>query len=227
MSDQGGILLETISRKSLKEEVLERVREYILQGYMSPGQRIVIDQLAKELGVSITPVREALSCLAAEGLLTFEPHKGFTVKKWSRKEIEDLLLLRIYLEKLAVRLFIERNHEEGVPILRNVLSKMLEAVNEGNVARLSVLNAEFHKIIVSGSKNEELERVINSLRDKLQRVRILSLSYPGRVRESYNEHLEIFNAIEKKNVELAERMVEKHILNVREALIKQLPENIL
>ncbi len=219
--------MTTIARKSLKEEVLERVREYILKGYVSPGERIVIDELARRLGVSITPVREALNCLAAEGLLTFQPHKGFTVKKWTKNEIEDLLLLRISLEKLAVRLFIERGYEANLPLLRTTLEKMWQTLQKEDVERLAELNAEFHKIIVMGSKNEELEKVMNTLRDKLQRVRILSLSNPHRPKQSYEEHFEIFQAIEKKDITLAEKAVEKHVLSIKDTLLNQLPEDFL
>ncbi|MFN4189872.1 MAG: GntR family transcriptional regulator [Pseudothermotoga sp.] len=219
--------MTTIARKSLKEEVLERVREYILKGYVSPGERIVIDELARRLGVSITPVREALNCLAAEGLLTFQSHRGFTVKKWTKKEIEDLLLLRSSLEKLAVRLFIERSYEEKLPLLRTTLEKMWQTLQKEDVERLAELNAEFHKIIVMGSKNEELEKVMNTLRDKLQRVRILSLSNPHRPKQSYEEHLEIFQAIEKKDITLAEKAVGKHVLSIKDTLLNQLPEDFL
>jgi DNA-binding GntR family transcriptional regulator len=219
--------LTVIGRKSLKDEVVERVKEYILKGRYSPGQKIVIDSLAKDLGVSVTPVREALNYLAAEGLIDVEPHKGFSVKKWNRKEIEDLLLLRMYLERLAVRLFIERGYDENISILEQIVKEMSIAADSENLQRLLQLNTDFHNVIVMGSKNEELRKVISALRDKLYRVRVFSLSYPGRIKQSYQEHLQIYKAIKSKDIELSEKLMEEHIKCVRDVLIKRASEGLI
>ncbi len=216
-----------IERRSLRDEVLEKVKGYIIAGKYLPGQRIVVDSLAKELGVSITPVREALHYLAAQGFLSAEPHKGFLVKKWTRKEIEDLLSLRMYLEKLAVRLFIERGYEDNLELLREKLKEMDIASQEKDVERMSQLNSEFHAIIVKGSGNEELKRVMDSLSEKLHRVRVLSISYPGRFRESYKEHLSIYEAIEKKDIPLAEKRVEEHLSSIMRILLKRYEEGLI
>lgn len=216
-----------IERRSLKDEVLEKVKSYIVSGRYLPGQKVVIDSLAKELGVSVTPVREALHYLAAQGLLVSEPHRGFLVKKWSRKEIEDLLLLRAYLERLAVRLFIERGYDANIVFLREKLKEMEVASGMNSVEEMSKLNSEFHAIIVRGSGNEELQRVINSLSEKLSRVRILSISYPGRFKDSYREHLSIYEAIEKKDISLAEKRVEEHIGSILKVLLKRFEEGLI
>ncbi|KUK14674.1 MAG: GntR family transcriptional regulator [Synergistetes bacterium] len=216
-----------IERKSLRDEVLEKVKGYIVTGRYMPGQRVVIDSLAKELGVSVTPVREALHYLAAQGLLVVEPHRGFLVKKWSKKEIEDLLSLRAYLERLAVRLFIERGYEEYISSLEEKVREMGIALNSSSVEEMSKFNSWFHEMIVRGSGNEELRRVMDSLSEKLARVRILSISYPGRIKESYEEHLSIYEAIKKRDVPLAERRVEEHINNILKILFKRFEEGLI
>ncbi|WP_448531853.1 GntR family transcriptional regulator [Pseudothermotoga sp.] len=219
--------METIERRSLKEEVLSRVKEFIMKGRYVPGQRIVIDTLAKELGVSVTPVREALHHLAAEGLVSVEPRKGFTVKKWEPKEIEDLLYLRMYLEKLATRLFIERASERDIEELSMIVKQMDSAVQSSDLEALTMFNSQFHNKIVQGSGNEELHKIMESLSAKLHRVRILSLSYPGRMEQSCIEHKVIFDAIKERNVISAEKAVEEHIKNVMTTLLKRVQEGLI
>lgn len=217
--------MQNTIRKSLREEVLETVKEYILKGHYMPGERIVIDAVAKQLGVSITPVREALHHLAAQGLVSVEPHKGFTVKKWNKKEIEDLLFLRMYLEKLAVRLFIERKSDSSV--LAQIINKMKEAIETNDLHALTNHNSEFHKAILNGSGNEELCKIMNSLSEKLYRVRILSLSYPGRMNKSYEEHLSIYKTICEQNVMKAEKVIEDHINGVKDVLLARMNEGLI
>jgi len=219
--------VETIERRSLKEEALSRVKEFIMKGRYVPGQRIVIDTLAKELGVSVTPVREALHHLAAEGLVSVEPRKGFTVKKWEPKEIEDLLYLRMYLEKLATRLFIERASERDIEELSMIVKQMDSAVQSSDLEALTMFNSQFHNKIVQGSGNEELHKIMESLSAKLHRVRILSLSYPGRMEQSCIEHKAIFDAIKERNVISAEKAVEEHIKNVMTTLLKRVQEGLI
>ncbi|MCS7233751.1 MAG: GntR family transcriptional regulator [Synergistetes bacterium] len=216
-----------IERRSLKDEVLEKVKSYIVSGRYLPGQKVVIDSLAKELGVSVTPVREALHYLAAQGLLVSEPHRGFLVKKWSRKEIEDLLSLRAYLERLAAKLFIERGYDAYIDLLREKLKEMELASGMSSVEEMTRLNSEFHAIIVKGAGNEELRRVIDSLSEKLYRVRVLSISYPGRFKDSYKEHMDIYEAIESKNISLAEKRVEEHINSILRVLLKRFEEGLI
>ncbi len=221
------VIALAIERRSLKDEVLDKVKKFIITGRYLPGQRIVIDSLAKELGVSVTPVREALHYLAAQGLLNIEPHRGFLVRKWSEKEIEDLLSLKCYLEKLAVRLFIERGYEENIGILREKVDEMKIVFESGDVERMEKCNAEFHAIIVKGSGNEELCRVVDSLSEKLHYVRIYSISFPGRFEESFKEHMKIYEAIERRDVALAEERVEEHISNVQKALLNRIKQGVI
>ncbi|WP_448536554.1 GntR family transcriptional regulator [Pseudothermotoga sp.] len=219
--------METIERRSLKEEVLTKIKEFITKGRYVPGQRIVIDALAKELGVSVTPVREALHHLAAEGLVSVEPRKGFTVKKWEPKEIEDLLYLRMYLEKLACRLFIEKASERDIEELSMIVKQMDDAVQNSDLEALTRFNSQFHDKIVQGSGNEELLKIMESLGTKLHRVRILSLSYPGRMEQSCIEHRAIFDAIVERNIALAEERVEEHIKKVMATLLKRAQEGLI
>lgn len=220
-------MVEAIKRASLKEEVLSKIKEFIMKGRFAPGQRIVIDALAKELGVSVTPVREALHHLAAEGLVSIEPRKGFTVKKWEAKEIEDLLYLRMYLEKLAVRLFIEKASDQDINDLAVIIKRMDRAVEASDLESLTALNSQFHRKILQGSGNQELLKIMESLSAKLHRVRILSLSYPGRMEQSRMEHRTIFEAIKARDILMAEKAVEEHIKNVMAVLLKRAQEGLI
>ena len=112
------------------------------------------------------------------------------MKKWSKKEIEDLLSLRCYLEKLAVRLFIERGYDKNIEALREKVREMKVIFESRDIGRMEKCNIEFHTAIVRGSGNDELRKVIYSLADKLHRVRIFSISFPGRFEKSFKEHIE-------------------------------------
>ncbi|KAF2957224.1 hypothetical protein AS159_09335 [Thermotoga sp. Ku-13t] len=219
--------MEAIKRASLKEEVLNKIKEFIMKGRFAPGQRIVIDALAKELGVSVTPVREALHHLAAEGLVSIEPRKGFTVRKWEIKEIEDLLYLRMYLEKLAVRLFIEKASEQDINDLAAIIERMNRAVEASDLEGLTMLNSQFHRKILQCSGNQELLKIMESLSAKLHRVRILSLSYPGRMEQSRIEHRIIFEAIKARDIPMAEKAMEEHIKSVMAVLLKRAQEGLI
>lgn len=149
------------------------------------------------------------------------------MKKWEPKEIEDLLYLRMYLEKLATRLFIERASERDIEELSMIVKQMDSAVQSSDLEALTMFNSQFHNKIVQGSGNEELHKIMESLSAKLHRVRILSLSYPGRMEQSCIEHKVIFDAIKERNVISAEKAVEEHIKNVMTTLLKRVQEGLI
>ncbi|RKY02478.1 MAG: hypothetical protein DRP55_02805 [Spirochaetes bacterium] len=211
-----------IKRRSLKDEVLKSLKSLILRDEYAPGERIVIDSLARRLGVSTTPVREALNYLAAQGLLVFEPHKGFILKKWNKKEIEDLMMLRMCLEKMAIRLFIENGFEKNFEKLKSKVEEMKSCLKNQDIDKMSICNTDFHNIIVKGSGNNELCNVMSSLGKKLYRVRMLSITFSGRFEESFKEHMRIFDAIRKKDVIEAQKAEEEHINNITKTLLRRI-----
>jgi len=213
-----------IQRKSLKVEVLERLKELVISGTYPPGKKLVMEEIAREFGVSITPVREALHHLAAQGFVELQPHRGFVVKELGKKEIEDLMELRLCLEKLGVRLFIQRNDKSYIEELEDCIGGMKRLVESGNVDDMVVANSKFHRIIIEGSGNKELSNVISLLGEKLHRVRILSLYAPNRLKESFKEHMAIFDAIISKDIVAAELAVEEHMRNITKTIMGRIEQ---
>jgi len=211
-----------IQRRSLKAEVLERLKDLMIRGIYPPGKRLVIEEIAKEFGVSITPVREALHHLAAQGFVELQPHKGFVVKELTKKQIEDLMELRLCLEKMGVRLFIEKKDKVYMEKLSDCVEEMRRLVEVANIEEMVSANSRFHRIIIEGGGNRELSNVIALLGEKLHRVRILSLHSPNRLKESFKEHMAIFDAIMSGNVVAAEGAVEIHLKNITKAIMGRL-----
>ncbi len=213
-----------IQRRSLKVEVLERLKELVISGTYPPGKKLVIEEIAREFGVSITPVREALHHLAAQGFVELQPNRGFVVKELGKREIKDLMELRLCLEKLGVRLFIQRNDKSYIEELEDCIGGMKRLVESGNVDDMVVANSKFHRIIIEGSGNEELSNVISLLGEKLHRVRILSLYAPNRLKESFKEHMAIFDAIISKDIVAAELAVEEHMRNITKTIMGRIEQ---
>jgi len=208
-----------IRRRSLRDEVVDHIREAIAEGRFSKGDRLRIGELARELGVSPTPIREALNYLCAVGLVELVPRKGFLVKGLSRKELEDTLEVRICLERMAVRLFVERASEEHLRRLEELYGRMRRASELEDLKLSMALNEAFHSAVVEGSGNGVLLEVVKGISDKLGLVRFLSISRSGRIKESLAEHGEILEALRARDARRAEELVDAHIRKVREMVL--------
>lgn len=201
-------------QKYLRDHIFEELQQAIYSGKLKSGERLTEKKIAEELGVSRTPVREALYRLASTGLIKIIPHRGFLISKWSYKEIEDVIELRIALEVFAVKLAIERIQPKEINELKALVVKMKQAVLNREITKASCLNTLFHDKIIFASKNVELSEVIEPIKNKIYHFRIISISSPNRLRESFEEHKKILAAIINKDRELAQELISQHITNV-------------
>jgi DNA-binding GntR family transcriptional regulator len=211
-------------RKYLRDIIFEKLQQTIFSGKFKSGERITEKEIADELSVSRTPVREALYRLASTGLIKIIPHRGFLISKWSFKEIRDVMEIRIALEMLAVRLAIKRILPEEIKELKDLIIKMDKAVSKGDIKKVSHFNTEFHNKIVFASKNKELLDVMEPIKNKIHHFRIISISTPNRLEESHKEHKDILNALISKNAELAQKLMYQHIQKVSSIIEKKLKE---
>lgn len=211
-------------RKYLRDLIFEKLQQAIFSGKFKSGKRITEKEVAEELSVSRTPVREALYRLASTGLIKIIPHRGFLISKWSSMEIRDVMEIRIALEMLAVRLAVKRILPEEIEELKDLIIKMDKAVMKGDIKKVSYLNTEFHNRIVFASKNKELLDVMEPIKNKIHHFRIISISTPNRLKESHKEHEEILNALISKNAELAQKLIYQHIQKVSSIIEKKLKE---
>lgn len=210
------------SYKPLRELVLEALREAIFNGVLQPRERLMEIQLAEELGVSRTPVREALRKLEQEGFIVMVPRKGAYVADLSLKDIEDVFEIRIALEGLAASLSAERITDEELEVMERLLAEKAEAIKSLNMEKLVEVDTQFHETIYNSSRNERLSNIISNLREQIQRYRTTSLAYPGRMQRSLEEHRSIVEAIQARDPILAKQLVQDHIENAENTLLETL-----
>ncbi len=209
--------------KPLREMVFESLREAIILGRLKPGERLMEIQVAEEMGVSRTPVREAIRKLELEGFVVMMPRKGAYVAGISVKDIVDVFEVRAALEGLAAGLAAERSTEEEMEELERSLIKInVEAGDDINV--IAEGDNSFHQIIYRASRNHHLVQIITRLQEQIQRFRMTSLSQPGRTKIALDEHKKIVEAISDRNVEEAQALATEHIENAEQILLNALRE---
>jgi len=208
------------SYKPLRELVLEAIREAIINGTLKPRERLMEIQLAEELGVSRTPVREALRKLELEDFIVMLPRKGAYVADISFKDIADVFEIRAALESLAAGLAAERITDEELEELERNLVEKAEAIISNDLEKLVEVDTKFHETIYNASRNERLKTIINNLREQIQRFRTTSLAYPGRMKQSLAEHRSIVEAIQSRDVQLARHLAQEHIENAENSMIE-------
>ncbi len=210
------------SYKPLRELVLEAIRTAIMNGSLQPRERLMEIQLAEELGVSRTPVREALRKLELEGFIVMVPRKGAYVSDLTIKDIADVFEIRAALEGLAGALAAERITEEELDEMERLLVEKGEAIHQNDIDKLVEADTRFHEALYKASRNERLTTIISNLREQIQRFRLTSLSVPGRRTDSLEEHRNILEAIQARDIQVARQLAQEHIENAENVLIESL-----
>lgn len=210
--------------KPLREMVYESLREAINLCRLRPGERLMEIQLAEEMGVSRTPVREAIRKLELEGFVAMVPRKGAYVAGISLKDIVDVFEIRASLEALAAGLAAERITDEEMELLERSLVEISEFSTDENIKAIVDGDVNFHDIIYKASRNHRLVQIITHLQEQIHRFRMTSLSQPGRTKIALDEHKSIVEAISDRNVELAQQLAREHIENAEQSLLNVMRE---
>jgi DNA-binding GntR family transcriptional regulator len=204
-----------LDRVNLPIRVCDLLRSRIIANELPYGAKLTEDSLAKELGVSRTPVREAFNRLAQEGLVTVFPGRGAFVATLSFSDMVQLLEIRETLEGMAARLATNRLTKTNLGKLRRKMEVELEkAVGNDYTGYLDV-DRQFHESVISASGNQHLSQLMKSLRDRIQMLRHRSVILPGRAHKSFQEHLQIIDALATRDPDLAEERIRTHIRNVK------------
>ncbi|KAB2953024.1 GntR family transcriptional regulator [Heliorestis acidaminivorans] len=206
--------------RPLRDIVFESLREAIIEGVLKPGERLMEIQLAEEMGVSRTPVREAIRKLELEGFIVMVPRKGAYVAGISVKDITDVFELRAALEALAAGLAAQRITESELEELERLLVHTSSSTEPMDLDTLVAGDISLHDIIYKASRNQRLVQNINHLREQLQRLRTTSLAHPGRMRVAWEEHRKIVEAISERNVALAQTLAWEHIENAENSVLE-------
>lgn len=206
----------------LREVVFKNIRDAIIKGTLKPGERLMETDLADKMGVSRTPVREALRKLELEGFIDIIPRKGAVVKEITSKEIEDVLQVRSVLEALAAREACKKISNEQKKELLKVRNEFEEAVKDKDVDLMAQKDVEFHDVIFEASENEKLAQILSNLRVQIYRYRVTYLYSEKYLDTIVKEHKKISDAIVNNDIEKAEQISMMHIDNQQDAIIGSL-----
>lgn len=207
--------------KPLREVVFESVRAAIISGVLKPGERLMEVQLAEKLGVSRTPVREAIRKLELEGLVLMMPRKGAYVADLSIKDITEVLEIRAALEGLASGLAALKITDEEIHELDLIAKRFHRAIVEGDFDKILQGDIDFHDVIFRASRNEKLVQINNNLREQVQRFRIMYINQSNKSMSIADDHFEIAGAISERNIDKAEKIAKKHIENAEKYILKE------
>lgn len=210
--------------RPLREVVCETLRTAIIGGMLKPGERLMEIQLAEELGVSRTPVREAIRKLEQEGFVEMLPRRGTYVANISIKDVIDVYEIRIALDVLAAGLAAERITDAELTTLKKHLNKIKHVVEYDEMEKVGEYDWEFHEVLYKASKNERLVTIINNLREQLTRLRVTSMNYRGRIKDTIAEHELLVESIASRNVDLAKRRAYEHMRNAERTLLTAIEE---
>ena len=197
----------------LRDVVFKTLRQAILKGELEPGERLMEIQLAERLGVSRTPIREAIRKLELEGLVLMIPRKGAEVARISENNLRDVLEVRRSLEELAIELACQRMGEDEVKQLEEAQLAFREAVNKGDAMAIAESDEAYHDIIYYGTGNARLVQILNNLREQMYRYRLEYIKDADKRQVLLIEHEKILKAIKGRHVAEAKEAMREHIDN--------------
>ena len=212
-------MAQKIQHANLSEKTYERIKDAILKGNLSPGRRLLFDQLARGLGVSRTPLREAVVRLEKEGFVVSVPRGGTYVKKFSKKDIKEIYEIREMLEALAAMLAATIITDKQLQVMRDTCRKFKNSIEKRNVQSCVKMDLKFHDLLIEASRNDKLSQII-----RVFNLQVLSISIKGPEYWSWAEqyvegHLAIIEALSKQDSDLTETLIREHIKKGKELIL--------
>ena len=206
--------------KTIRRKIYDHLREQLLNGEIPPRQHLIEAKIAKELGTSRTPVREALHSLELEGLIESIPRVGYVVKPINEDEVEEICEIRAAIEGLAARWAIEKAHKKLVVELEKNISISEDKVSKGDVRAFVDMDAQFHEIISKFSGSKRLMELAQTLRRHMLRYRIQSIYLTDNVLRAIEGHKGILQAIEKSDLEEVNRSIKRHLEQSKKDILR-------
>ena len=208
----------------LRDVVFNTLRQAILKGELEPGERLMEIQLAERLGVSRTPIREAIRKLELEGLVLMIPRKGAEVAKISARSLRDVLEVRRALEELAIELACQRRTEEDLGELQKAQDEFKKAIADGDAMRIAETDEHYHDVIYSGTQNAKLIQMLNNLREQMYRYRLEYIKDADKRKILILEHERVLKAIRDRKVAEAKEAMREHIDNQEITVARNITE---
>ena len=209
----------------LRDVVFNTLRQAILKGELEPGERLMEIQLADRLGVSRTPIREAIRKLELEGLVLMIPRKGAEVAKISEKSLRDVLEVRRSLEELAIELACQRMEEPELNALEQAQDAFRKAIEKGDAMEIAETDEHYHDIIYNGTGNSRLVQILNNLREQMYRYRLEYIKDAAKRQILIVEHDHILKAVKEHHVAEAKTAIREHIDNQEITVSKNIKEH--
>lgn len=206
----------------LRDVVFNTLRKAILTGELKPGERLMEIHLANKLGVSRTPIREAIRKLELEGLVTMIPRRGAEVAQITEKSLKDVLEVRRALDALCAELACARITDEEMEHLKEACAQFEKATQQKDVAVIAKADVALHDIIVAATGNQRLVQLVNNLAEQMYRYRFEYIKDKSQHEKLIEEHRIIYESILNKNCEAAARAAKLHIDNQESSIIKQI-----
>lgn len=211
-------------RKSLGEDVYDHLKQAIIDQDIEPGARLVENRISQMLGISRTPLREALHKLEREDWIEKIPSGGFRVMTLSREDIEETFGIRAVLEAYAARLAAEKHRPSDLIPLEKVMKQFQNCLEKKHTARLPEINTEFHDLLYAMSDSPRLIKMINQLRAPISRYRQIILKQETYAAASCQDHADMLTAMNQRDANRVEALVRSHILKGKQAVIHRIKE---
>lgn len=208
--------------QSLAQRAYEAIRQAIRSRRFRSGDRLVESELAQMLGLSRTPIREALLRLQAQGLAEQHAHRGFSVIEFDHAMLLELYQMREALEGTAARLAAKGADEAQLSWLRSLHTEYAELIHSGNASELALKNRQFHEALILCAHNRFLIRIMEPLQDALGLLGESNLSDPARARENITDHESILLALEAGDAERAQAAAVQHVRRAYSARMRRL-----
>lgn len=206
----------------LSEVVCNTLRAAIRDGVFKSHERLMEIRLAEELGVSRTPIREAIRRLEQEGFVVMIPRRGAYVANISEKSVQHVFEIRIALEELAAGLAAQYIHPEELTALEELLNEVRHCLDTEDYKNIVNLDVHFHDLLYKASRNERLGEILNNLREQMLRFRAFNSNLPGRLEETWIEHRALLDALAAHDVDKAKQTVVAHLEASRDILLEAL-----
>lgn len=214
-----------IVRRTLHDELLERLRQMIIDGDLAPGDKVPERQLCDRFNVSRTPLREALKVLANEGLVTLTPNRGAMVSHLTLEDLEEAFPVMGALESLSGEMACAQITDAEIATIRRLHDRMVEHYEAGELAPYFKLNQDIHELILDAARNHTLASLYRSLAGRVRRARYLANMSPARWAQAVAEHTQILAALEARDGPRLAQLLKAHLANkfatVKEALERQ------
>ena len=206
----------------LRDVVFNTLRHAILKGELEPGERLMEIALAQKLGVSRTPIREAIRKLELEGLVVMVPRKGAEVADITEKDLRDVLEVRTALEELSIELAMKNMNDDDYKQLAEA-NKLFAKDSEGDdLIKIAEADVAFHELMYMATCNKRLIQIINNLREQMYRYRLEYIKDKGTHARLVDEHNRIIDAMVKNDVAAAKAAIKLHVENQEENILKSI-----